>query len=59
MIKYNVYGVEMTSLEEIKFSKYRENNGIAMNTYYKDDRKNIAKYWLNNIHNITNETKAN
>jgi hypothetical protein len=43
-----VYGVEMTSLEEMHFAKYRDNKGIAMNTKTKEERYSIAKYWLNN-----------
>lgn len=42
----NVYGVKMTSLEQMKFYKYLTNNKIAMNTFYKEERKNIAKDWL-------------
>lgn len=51
MKKLDVYGVEMTSLQEMKFSKYIENNRIAMNTYYKEQRKQIAKKWLNEVYN--------
>jgi hypothetical protein len=47
MKTYNVYGVEMTSLEEMRFSKYLDNEKIAMNTFYKDERKKIAENWLN------------
>lgn len=47
MKTYNVYGVEMTSLEEMRFSKYLDNKRIAMNTFYKEERKKIAEDWLN------------
>ena len=48
MKKYNVFGVEMDSLEEMRFSKYRDNNGIAMNTLSKEQRFDISKKWLIN-----------
>lgn len=44
----DVYGVEMTSLQNMLFSKYIANNGIAMNTKTKEQRKEIAEYWLEN-----------
>ena len=47
MKKLDVFGVKMTSLQEMKFSKYLENNRIAMNTFYKEQRTEIAKKWLN------------
>ena len=47
MKTYNVYGVEMTSLEEMRFSKHLDNERIAMNTFYKEERKKIAEDWLN------------
>lgn len=42
-----VYGIEMTSLQEIMFSKYLSNNGIAMNTKTKEERTKIVLEWLN------------
>lgn len=42
----NVYGLKMSSLEEMMFSKYIRNNGIAMNTKTKDERLAIALEWL-------------
>ena len=47
MKKLDVFGIKMTSLQEMRFSKYLENNRIAMNTYYKEQRTEIAKNWLN------------
>lgn len=44
----NVYGVEMTPLEEMKFKRYMINNRIVMNIIYKDDRTKIASEWLSN-----------
>lgn len=44
---YDVFGIKMTSLEQMRFSKYLENNRIAMNTLYKEERKNITENWLN------------
>lgn len=46
MKTYSVYGVEMTSLEEMRFYKYLDNNRIAMNTFIKEERKHIAIKWL-------------
>ena len=43
---YDVFGIKMTSLEQMRFSKYLENNRIAMNTYHKSQRNNIAEKWL-------------
>jgi hypothetical protein len=46
MKKLDVFGVKMTSLQEMKFSKYLDNNRIAMNTYYKEQRTEIAQEWI-------------
>lgn len=46
MKKVTVYGVEMTSIQEIMFSKYRDNKGIAMNTLRPEERKKKAQDWL-------------
>jgi len=43
---YIVYGVEMTSLEEMLFGKYLSNCNIAMNTKTYEERKAIANEWL-------------
>lgn len=43
---YVVYGVEMTSLQELIFSKYINNCNIAMNTKTAKERLEIAKKWL-------------
>lgn len=45
MKNYDVYGIKMTSLEQMAFSKYLDNNRIAMNTFEKEERKEIAKKW--------------
>lgn len=42
----NVYGVQMTSLEDMIFSKYINNQGIAMNTKTEQERKQIVSTWL-------------
>ena len=53
-----IFGVKMTSLQEMRFSKYRENNGaIAMNTISKKERFDIAKNWLVNYNNKKQWTK--
>ena len=44
--KQIVFGVEMTSFEEMIFSKYLSNNGIAMNTLHPEQRTNIVKEWV-------------
>ena len=43
-----VYGVKMTSLENMAFSKYVSNNNIAMNTKIEKERTHITLNWLNN-----------
>lgn len=45
--KIDVYGVAMSSLEQMLFSKYLSNNGIAMNTKLAQERKTLANEWLN------------
>ncbi len=47
MIMKEVYGVKMTEIEDMKFSKYRANNNIAMNTLTKDERKALTEKFLN------------
>ncbi len=42
------YGVEFTSLEGMLFSKYLQNESIAMNTKTAKERTKIAKDWLDN-----------
>lgn len=44
----NVYGIDMSVMQEIRFSKYLSNNSIAMNTKTKQERKEIAEKWLQN-----------
>lgn len=46
MKKYNVYGVEMTSFQEMVFCKYLVNQGIAMNTKTKHERYLITENWI-------------
>lgn len=46
MKKLDVYGVEMTELENMMFSKWISNEGIAMNTKTEIERKEIALNWL-------------
>ena len=45
-----VYGVKMSGLEDMIFSKYLSNNNIAMNTVSSDERTRIAQEWLNRYH---------
>jgi penicillin V acylase-like amidase (Ntn superfamily) len=42
------YGIEMTSYEDMQFSKWVNNKGIAMNTLYPHQRTEIARTWLEN-----------
>jgi hypothetical protein len=46
MKKLNVYGIELTELENMKFSKWVSNEGIAMNTKTEEERKQITSDWL-------------
>ena len=46
----NVYGIEMTPLQNMMFSKYISNMGIAMNTYTSEGRREIAREWINKNH---------
>jgi len=43
-----VYGVKMTSLENMIFSKYLSNNNISMNTKLESDRTQTTLDWLIN-----------
>ncbi len=47
----NVYGVEMTELENMIFSKWVSNNGIAMNTKTIEERRKITSDWLSSEQN--------
>lgn len=42
-----VYGVEMTEIENMIFSKFLSNNGIAMNTMTESQRTECTQLWLN------------
>lgn len=50
----NVYGVEMTELENMIFSKWVSNNGIAMNTKTTEGRREITSDWLLNTRERNN-----
>lgn len=52
MKKIDVFGIKMTSLQEMRFSRHLENNRIAMNTIYKNERTEIAKKWLENYEQL-------
>lgn len=43
---FEVYGVEMTSLEEMYFSLWLDKSGIAMNTIYAEERTKLTQDWL-------------
>jgi hypothetical protein len=47
----NVYGVELTELENMIFSKWVSNEGISMNTKTEIERKEITLNWLNKYGN--------
>ena len=46
-----LFGIEMTSFEEMIFSKYLSNNGIAMNTFLPQKRTEITEAWLKKYRN--------
>ena len=46
MKKVMVFGVEMSDMERMKFDKYINNKGIAMNTFLEKDRTKLAGDWL-------------
>ena len=41
-----VYGVVMTELENMMFSKWVSNEGIAMNTKSEDEQTKITSDWM-------------
>jgi len=41
-----LFGVEMTSLEEMIFSKYLSRCSIAMNTLLAEKRTEVTRKWL-------------
>jgi hypothetical protein len=45
----DIYGVQLTSEQEMLFSKYIANHGIAMNTKTPEERKKIVTNWLSSI----------
>ena len=46
MKKVNVYGVELTEIENMEFSIYKENSSLpAMNTITAEQRKKIVLEW--------------
>jgi len=47
MNQVDVYGIYMTTLEQMWFYKYLDNEKIAMNTYTKIERRQIAQNWIN------------
>ena len=54
MKKLNIYGVELTEIENMMFSKWIANNHIAMNTLTEGQRYELTINWLD--HNKTNST---
>ena len=47
MKKVNVYGVEMTSIQEMKFSQFlNKGDTQAMNTLTKEERFQFTDNWL-------------
>ena len=44
--EFEIYGVKLTSFEDIKFSMWLDKSGIYMNTLYPDERKKIITDWL-------------
>lgn len=49
MKKSNYYGVEMTSIQEMKFNQYIQRPEVpSMNTLTKEERFELASTWLEN-----------
>ena len=46
MRRYNVFGIKLTSLQNMWFSKYLDNEGIAMNTLQPKERTEVVENWL-------------
>lgn len=45
----NCYGVELTSIQEMKLSQYLQRPEVpAMNTLIKEERFELTKNWLTN-----------
>jgi len=45
----NVFGVELTSIQNMKFSQYLQKTEVpSMNTLTKEERYELTKQWLNN-----------
>ena len=48
--KIDCYGVELTELQNMEFSIYKDNSNLpAMNTITKEERKQIVLEWINKI----------
>lgn len=43
---YKVFGIQLTSLELMRFNKYLDNNNIKMNTKHSEERTQIVSNWL-------------
>ena len=41
-----VYGVKLTGIQEMMFSKYISERGISMNTLQPNERTRVVKEWL-------------
>jgi len=50
--KVNCYGVMITEIENMMFSKFISNQGIAMNTMNEKARKECVLNWLQTEKNI-------
>jgi len=46
MKTHNIYGVQLTSLQQSQFTKYITDNKITMNTKTAGERKLIVESWL-------------
>lgn len=46
MKTYNVHGVELTSIQEMVFNKWCDNNKVAMNTLTPEQRKEVVEMFL-------------
>lgn len=51
-----VFGVELTTIEEMKFQKYRNDNEVpAFNTITARERTEIVKCWRDKYRALANE----
>ena len=55
MKKLDTYGVEMTEIENMMFSKYLSNNSFAMCVMTEAERTEFTRLWLKTYHSNKQE----